>query len=82
MSKLFLILASFWGTPDYTGPVAAEAAYVIATQKAPVVVKECCGQCKAGVITHGDGHKTKCPCPDTCKCKAKGCEGGQCAPKK
>jgi|688.fasta_scaffold79163_6 hypothetical protein len=82
MSKLFLILASFWGTPDYTGPVAAEAAYVIATQKAPVLVKECCGQCKAGVITHGDGHKTKCPCPDTCKCKAKGCEGGQCAPKK
>ena len=82
MSKLFLILASFWGTPDYTGPVAAEAAYVIATQKAPVVVKECCGQCKAGVITHGDGHKTKCPCPDTCKCKQAGCEGGKCAPRK
>jgi hypothetical protein len=82
MSKLFLILASFWGTPDYTGPVAAEAAYVIATQKAPVAVKECCGQCKAGIITHGDGHKTKCPCPDACKCKQAGCEEAKCVPRK
>jgi hypothetical protein len=21
------------------------------------------------VITHGDGHKTPCPCPPACKCK-------------
>jgi hypothetical protein len=82
MSKLFLILASFWGTADYTGPVAAEAAYVVATYKSPVVVQQCCGACRNGIITHGDGHKTKCPCPDTCKCKTKGCEGGQCVPKK
>ena len=55
MSKLLLILSSFWGAPDYTGPVAAEAAYVIATYKEPVVVRECCGECKNGVITLGDG---------------------------
>lgn len=30
---------------------------------------ECCGQCQNGWITHGDGHRTPCPCPPTCKCK-------------
>ena len=31
---------------------------------------ECCGECKGtGYITHGDGHKTPCPCPPGCKCK-------------
>lgn len=75
MSKILLMLASFWGTADYTGQVAAEAAYGIATYKEQPVVQKCCGECNCGIITHGDGHKTKCPCPDTCKCK-------QCAPKK
>ena len=80
MSRLLFILASFWPTPDYTGAVAAEAAYVITTYKAPAL-ERCCGACKGGVITHGDGHKTQCPCPDTCKCKAKGCND-KCAPQK
>lgn len=32
---------------------------------------ECCNQCNGtGFITHGDGHKTPCPCPDDCPCKA------------
>ena len=30
---------------------------------------ECCGECENGWITHGDGHRTPCPCPPTCKCK-------------
>lgn len=31
---------------------------------------ECCNQCKGtGYITHGDGHRTPCPCPPTCVCK-------------
>lgn len=30
---------------------------------------ECCGECQNGWITHGDGHRTPCPCPPTCKCK-------------
>lgn len=31
---------------------------------------ECCGDCRGtGFVTHGDGHKTPCPCPKTCPCK-------------
>lgn len=30
---------------------------------------ECCKRCENGWITHGDGHKTPCPCPATCECK-------------
>lgn len=77
--------------PDLTGSVAVEAAYVL--QAAPqIAVKQCCGACRNGVITHGDGHKTPCPCPDDCKCKTKGaithppaiirCENGTCTLKK
>lgn len=33
----------------------------------------CCDECKGtGWITHGDGHKTPCPCPQDCTCKQKG----------
>lgn len=84
---LFIGLAA----PDMTGAVAVEAAYVL--QAAPeVVARQCCGKCKGGVITHGDRHKTSCPCPDDCKCKTKGavthppvvikCESGTCTPKR
>jgi hypothetical protein len=32
----------------------------------------CCGECGGtGFITHGDGHKTPCPCPEGCDCKPK-----------
>lgn len=32
----------------------------------------CCDECQGtGWITHGDGHKTPCPCPETCECKKK-----------
>jgi hypothetical protein len=40
---------------------------------------KCCGDCVNGWITHGDGHRTACPCPASCKCKgAKGCPDGKC----
>ena len=65
--------------------VAVNAAYTIHTQASPSpVVSDCCGRCKNGVITHGDGHTTPCPCPADCKCKAKGapiCVSGTCRPK-
>lgn len=41
---------------------------------------KCCGECKGGWITHGDGHRTPCPCPSTCKCKTAGCPDGKCVP--
>jgi hypothetical protein len=66
---------------DYTAAVAVRAAYVINTQADPVV-KKCCGLCRNGVITHGDGHQTPCPCPPDCKCKTKAeCKDGTCPAK-
>lgn len=76
--------------PDYTASVAVEAALVLHTTKA--TVGACCGRCKDGVITHGDGHTTQCPCPADCKCKTRGavthnpvvlkCQEGKCTPKR
>lgn len=79
--------------PKLTGVVAVVAA---SQEQAPVVVvtpdtDKCCGMCVGGIITHGDGHKTNCPCPDTCECKKavthppaviKVCPDGKCTPKK
>jgi hypothetical protein len=68
--------------------VAVNAAYTIHAQPVAPVANECCGRCKNGVITHGDGHTTPCPCPADCKCKTKGavvhppiCVSGTCKPK-
>jgi hypothetical protein len=66
MIKALLLL---WAVNDIPATVAVEMAYAL-LQPAPVVAK-CCGQCKNGIITHGDGHKTQCPCPPTCVCKTK-----------
>lgn len=42
--------------------------------------EKCCGECKGtGYVTHGDGHKTACPCPSTCICKKKACVDGKCS---
>lgn len=88
-----LLIAIGLVAPDMSGPVAVEAAYVLQTS-APVPDKSCkCGgTCVNGMIVHGDGHKTPCPCPPDCKCKTKGavihppaiikCEGGKCTLKK
>lgn len=61
-------LLSLIAQPDMKAPVAVHAAYVIHTAE-PEKTK-CCGLCKNGFITHGDGHKTPCPCPPDCLCKA------------
>lgn len=67
-----LLLALFFPQPDMTGPVAVHAAYVIHTRESEPEKKKCCDACKGtGFITHGDGHKTPCPCPSDCECKKK-----------
>ena len=80
------------GAVDLEHPRAAaacQAAYAsMAVDVAPPAPApkpgECCSDCKGtGFITHGDGHRTPCPCPPTCKCKAKpgaapGCPDGKC----
>ena len=58
---------------------AVSAAYATtAVEKAPQPTPEppkpkpdCCAECGGrGYIVHGDGHRTACPCPASCKCKA------------
>ncbi len=71
LAELLLLFAP----SDYTARVAVEAAYVLAVPE-PAKPQQCCGQCKCGVITHGDGHRTMCPCPSDCKCKT------QCKPQR
>jgi hypothetical protein len=63
MTSLLLLLMPM----NYVPAVAVHAAYKIHTQERPVT--QCCGLCECGVITHGDGHKTQCPCPKECKCR-------------
>lgn len=83
MRELLLLLGL--AAPDMTARVAAEAAVTINQPLPDAPVKnECCGQCKNGVITHGDKHTTPCPCPTSCACKTKKpaaqpCVSGTCA---
>lgn len=80
---LLSVLASLAADPaqiDREAPrasAAVSAAYATtATEKAPQPTPEppkpgCCTECNGrGYIVHGDGHRTACPCPSTCKCKA------------
>jgi hypothetical protein len=82
---LLSLLASFAADPaqiDSEAPkasAAVAAAYATtAVEKAPQPTPEpappkpgCCTECGGrGYIVHGDGHRTACPCPATCKCKA------------
>jgi hypothetical protein len=71
MTDLLAWISLLFAQPDMTGPVAVHAAYVIHTTQSATPAKDCCGECKGGFITHGDGHKTPCPCPPECKCKQK-----------
>jgi hypothetical protein len=81
---LLSLLASLSADPaqiDSEAPrasAAVSAAYAITAQeKAPEPTPEppkpkpaCCTECGGrGYIVHGDGHRTACPCPATCKCK-------------
>jgi hypothetical protein len=65
LSEIFFLLA----VDDIPAKVSAEVAYSLL--KPVPVVSKCCGQCKGGVIIHGDGHQTPCPCPANCKCRTK-----------
>ena len=64
-----LIFSLMFPAPIYQERVAVEAAYVCTTYAAPKA--KCCGACKGGKITHGDGHVTDCPCPADCLCRTK-----------
>ena len=57
------------------GDLAVGAAVAVLRSRASPAPKpepkpgDCCGRCQNGWITHGDGHRTPCPCPPTCRCK-------------
>lgn len=73
MNSLLMLLAS-WFSPqpaDMVPWVSANAAYTINTYAPSEETTKCCGLCDAGMITHGDGHKTPCPCPPDCECKSR-----------
>lgn len=78
---LLSVLAALSADPaqiDQEAPrasAAVSAAYAAtAIEKAPQPTPEpkpaCCTDCGGrGYIVHGDGHRTACPCPASCKCK-------------
>jgi hypothetical protein len=77
---LLSLLASLASDPaqiDREAPrasAAVSAAYAAtAVEKAPEPAPPkpgCCAECGGrGYIVHGDGHRTACPCPPSCKCK-------------
>lgn len=72
MASLLLWILSWFAVPVTTERVAVEAAYTLHTATIEPVAKKCCGACKGGVIVHGDGHRTPCPCPADCECKRAG----------
>lgn len=81
MRELLLLLGLV--SPDLTARVAVEAAVTLQDRPVQVEADKCCKQCKAGIITHGDGHKTLCPCPPECECKRRAeCKDGKCALKR
>ena len=82
---LLSLLASLAADPaqiDREAPrasAAVSAAYAATAQDAapqpkpepPKPKPACCTECGGkGYITHGDGHRTACPCPTACKCKS------------
>lgn len=81
------------GDPADVARESARAAASIAAARASMTLEvepqpapepapgQCCVDCGGtGWITHGDGHRTQCPCPPECPCKAKKtpCPDGQC----
>jgi hypothetical protein len=76
------VLAALSADPaqiDREAPRASAAVSVAyattAVEKAPEPKPEpkpgCCTDCGGrGYIVHGDGHRTACPCPASCKCKS------------
>lgn len=68
VSRILLLLFPFQQA-DMTPWVSANAAYTINTSAPAKETTKCCGLCDRGMITHGDGHQTPCPCPPGCECK-------------
>jgi len=78
---LLSVLAALSADPaqiDQEAPRASAAVSVayaaFAPERAPEPKPEpkpgCCTDCGGrGYIVHGDGHRTACPCPASCKCK-------------
>ena len=79
---LLSVLAALSADPaqiDQEAPRASAAVSVAysatAQEQAPQPTPEppkpsCCTDCGGkGYIVHGDGHRTACPCPASCKCK-------------
>ena len=74
---LFGCVATLPGDDSLTADIACETARMVtqlrqvpAPEPKPSPDGDCCKQCKGtGFITHGDGHKTPCPCPPNCPCK-------------
>jgi hypothetical protein len=81
------------GDPADMARESARAAASIAAARATMVAGgepspapeppagKCCVECRGtGVIVHGDGHRTACPCPADCSCKKPkaSCPDGQC----
>ena len=64
-----IIFSLLFPVPTFPERIAVEAAYVCTTYTAPK--SKCCGACKNGKITHGDGHVTDCPCSSDCLCRTK-----------
>jgi hypothetical protein len=62
--------------PALTADLACETAYAVTRSRktfspAPPT-PECCGKCTGGKVKSGDGLAwIPCPCPETCRCKAK-----------
>lgn len=59
--------------PRASGAVSVAYA-AFAPEAAPAPAPEpqpgCCTDCGGkGYIVHGDGHRTACPCPASCRCK-------------
>lgn len=79
LASLFFPVAPPASNVDAKSAAAVAVAYAIVAPSSgeptppppgPKPKPECCGDCRGtGFVTHGDGHKTPCPCPKTCPCK-------------
>lgn len=62
-------------SPAVTAEIASQAAYAVVRNRKtfqPSPPAACCSKCTNGKVRSGDGIAwVPCPCPPTCKCKAK-----------
>lgn len=62
-------------SPEVTAEIATQTAYAVVRSRKtfkPSPPAACCSKCTNGKVRSGDGIAwVPCPCPQTCKCKAK-----------